>query len=222
MELNHRFVVPATLDHAWAVFNRLELIAPCYPGATVSGVTGDDYVGALKVKLGPFPLAFAGTARVVHRDARHHRLRIEASGIDRRGSGDADAKITMTFHGGGTTTDIHVLTELKITGRPAQLGASVVNGVSNRLLDQFVSCIGAKLEAGLEVPALAEVASGGPAGPGPAAAAKTFTPVSNLSQPDVHVVTSVLSSTMRHYGPQIAGGLVLLGITLRLVKRWRR
>ena len=40
MNLTHRFSVPAPLDAAWAAFSRLDLIAPCFPGATVTEVDG--------------------------------------------------------------------------------------------------------------------------------------------------------------------------------------
>ena len=62
MNLTHRFSVPAKLDAAWAAFSRLDQIAPCFPGATITEVDGRDYAGFVKIKFGPIPLVYNGTA----------------------------------------------------------------------------------------------------------------------------------------------------------------
>ena len=148
MQLTHRFSVPADLETAWAAFSRLEQIAPCFPGATVTSVSGRDYGGFVKIKFGPIPLVYNGSAQITELDRRARRMVFKAIGHDRRGNGSATSEVTVTFTETGTITDVLVITELSITGRPAQFGGAVISDVSDRLLDLFVNCISARFRAG--------------------------------------------------------------------------
>ena len=63
MELTHRFTVPAPVGETWSHFNDIAGVAGCFPGATVTGVEGDEFTGTCKVKLGPIALTYAGTGK---------------------------------------------------------------------------------------------------------------------------------------------------------------
>ena len=91
VELTHQFTVPAPIDDAWAAFNDLERIAPCFPGAALTSYDGEEFDGLVKVKLGPISLQYTGTGRFVERDEAAHRAVIEAKGKDKRGNGTAAA-----------------------------------------------------------------------------------------------------------------------------------
>jgi carbon monoxide dehydrogenase subunit G len=141
MDLSHRFSVPAPIDEAWNAFNNLEGLAPCFPGATVTSVDGDEFTGSVKIKLGPIALVYNGSGRYVERNDAERRVVIEARGKDKRGNGTATATVTASFAESGEQTDIEVLTDLAITGKPAQFGRGVISDVSDKLLEQFVSCV---------------------------------------------------------------------------------
>jgi carbon monoxide dehydrogenase subunit G len=141
MDLTHRFSVPAQMDEAWNAFNDLEGLAPCFPGATISSVEGDEFSGSVKIKLGPIALVYNGSGRYVERNDAERRVVIEARGKDKRGNGTATAKVTAKFAGSGDQTQIEVFTDLAITGKPAQFGRGVISDVSDKLLNQFVSCV---------------------------------------------------------------------------------
>ena len=165
MRLTHTLELPAPVDRTFDVFSRLDLLAPCFPGASVWGRDGDVYHGAVKIKFGPFPLVFEGTARVVRVDMAQRRVVVKANARDRRGAAAGAATVTATFRPTGPTTGsdrtvVEVGTELDLTGRPAQLGTGAITSVSDRLKDQFAGCIAAKLAAGLAVSMPAE--AGGP------------------------------------------------------------
>jgi uncharacterized protein len=53
MELVHEFSVPVPVEQAWQVLTDVERIAPCLPGAELTGVDGDAYRGQVKIKVGP-------------------------------------------------------------------------------------------------------------------------------------------------------------------------
>jgi carbon monoxide dehydrogenase subunit G len=141
MDLTHRFSVPAQMDEAWNAFNDLEGLAPCFPGATISSVEGDEFSGSVKIKLGPIALVYNGSGRYVERNDAERRVVIEARGKDKRGNGTATATVTAKFAGNGDQTQIEVFTDLAITGKPAQFGRGVISDVSDKLLNQFVSCV---------------------------------------------------------------------------------
>lgn len=152
MDLSHRFRVPASVEEAWTAFNHLDRIAPCFPGATITTVSGDDFEGSMKVKLGPVALVYNGSGRFVERDPDAHRVVIEAQGQDRRGNGTATARVTASFAGDEKSTDVEVRTALDITGKPAQFGPGVISDASEKLLNQFASNVSGRLAEGLGTP----------------------------------------------------------------------
>jgi uncharacterized protein len=149
MDLTHRFSVPAHIDEAWNAFNNLEGLAPCFPGATIDSIEGDEFTGSVKIKLGPVALVYNGSGRYVERNDADRRVVIEARGKDKRGNGTATAIITASFAESGEQTDVEVLTDLAITGKPAQFGRGVISDVSDKLLDQFLACVSGRFTEGL-------------------------------------------------------------------------
>src|SRR6187200_311457 len=175
MDLTHRFSVPAGMDEAWNAFNNLEVLAPCFPGATITSVEGDEFAGSVKIKLGPIALLYNGSGRYVERNDADRRVVIEARGKDKRGNGTATATVTASFAESGTQTDVEVLTDLVITGKPAQFGRGVISDVSDKLLDQFVSCVSERFADGLGADGL------GAAGLGAVGAEPSASPVGAAS-----------------------------------------
>jgi carbon monoxide dehydrogenase subunit G len=160
MQLTHDFTVPATLDETWAALNDIAGVAGCFPGATVTGVEGDAFEGSCKVKLGPIALVYNGAGAFVEKDEENHRLKLEAKGKDKRGNGTAGADVLATMAEVADGTRVTVVTELNITGKPAQFGRGVMQDVSDKLLAQFVDCLSQRLSG----PPAAEGAEEDPAG----------------------------------------------------------
>jgi uncharacterized protein len=148
VELHHTFTVQASVPDTWATFQDIESVAGCFPGATVTEVSGDDFKGSCKVKLGPIALVYSGSGTFLEKDESAHRFVIEAKGKDKRGNGTAGATVTATFaEEGPDATTVDVVTDLAITGKPAQFGRGVIEDVSNKLLQQFVTCLQSKVGA---------------------------------------------------------------------------
>ena len=141
MELEHQFTVPVPVDRAWEVLLDVEKIAPCMPGAVVDSVDGDSFTGQVKVKVGPITVAYAGKASFLEKDATAHRAVVEAKGRETRGSGTAAATVTASMADEGGSARVTVVTDLAITGRPAQFGRGVLNDVGNKLIGQFADCL---------------------------------------------------------------------------------
>jgi carbon monoxide dehydrogenase subunit G len=142
MRLEHSFTVPAPIEEAWTTFNDLERVVPCFPGATLTTFDSDEFVGSVKVKLGPVSLQYNGTGTFVERDPATHHAVVEAKGKDRRGNGTATARVTAQLTASGESeTAVKVETDLTVTGRPAQFGRGLMQEVSDKLLGQFVDCL---------------------------------------------------------------------------------
>ena len=138
MELVHEFSVPVPVEQAWQVLTDVERIAPCLPGAELTGSDGDSYQGQVKVRVGPITAKYRGTASFAEKDVSNHRVVLKASGRDTRGQGTASATVTAVMVPDGGTTAVSIVTDLSITGRVAQFGRGVMGDVSARLLGQFV------------------------------------------------------------------------------------
>ena len=172
MDLRHEFTVPAPIDETWSAFNDIESVAGCFPGAKVTSVEGDTFTGSCKVKLGPIALIYNGTGTFVEKDESEHRMVINAKGKDKRGNGTAGAHVTATMTEEGTSTRVEVLTDLNITGKPAQFGRGVMEDVSNKLLGQFTACLEQKVG---DSPETAATESTAPETTAPAAAVEEAT-----------------------------------------------
>lgn len=123
----------------------LELIAPCMPGAQLTGVSDGVYTGKVKIRVGPVSAEYAGTAQFTEKDDASHRAVIDARGRDSRGQGNANAVISAQLRAEGASTLVTVSTDLAIAGRLAQFGSGMIKEVSARLLGQFVQCLEEKL-----------------------------------------------------------------------------
>ncbi len=170
MQLENSFTVPVPVDEAWRVLLDIERIAPCMPGAVLDSVTGDEFTGRVKVKLGVITMTYQGKASFVEKDEAAHRAVIDARGRDQRGNGTAAAVVTATLAGEGDSTRVDVVTDLNITGRPAQFGRGVMTDVGNKLLGQFADSLAAQLGAGDEPAAQAPASPASAPATAPAAA----------------------------------------------------
>ena len=147
MKIANQFTVSAPIDQAWDVLCDLEQVIPLMPGAQLTGHEGDDYLGKVKVKVGPVTSEFSGKVRFVELDRDAHRAVIDAKGKESRGTGNAAATVTAQLNEDGERTSVTVDTDLKIVGKLAQFGSGMLQQVSEKLLGQFVESLEAELAA---------------------------------------------------------------------------
>ena len=137
MEFTHEFTVPADVETTWRTLTDLERVAPCLPGAQFDEVEDGVHRGRVKIKVGPVAMTYQGTAELVEADDRAKRARIDARGREARGSGTASADVLATLAAGSTGTTVRVVTDLQVTGKPAQFGRGVMQDVGTKVIDQF-------------------------------------------------------------------------------------
>ncbi|MCX4515492.1 SRPBCC family protein [Streptomyces sp. NBC_01619] len=225
MELRHEFTVPVPVEEAWRALLDIERVAPCMPGATVEEYDGETINGTVKVKVGPITLTYRGTAVFDEKDETARRMVLTAGGKEVRGQGTARATVTATLTGAGEGTAVSVLTDLTVTGRPAQFGRGVMAEVGDKLIGRFADCLSDNL-AGTSVAKTTgnEAATGEPTATGePAAAAaaggttKATARATGTAEPIDLVRTAGLPVAKRLAAAALVAGIVaaLVAVILR-------
>lgn len=176
MDFTNEFRVSLPPDQAWALLTDVERIAPCMPGAQLTGRDGDTYNGLVKVKVGPVTVQYKGTAAFEEQDAASRTAVLRARGRDARGQGNADARITARLVPEGEATMVTVETRLTVTGKVAQFGKGMIEEVSRKLLGQFVEALERQLAQERAPEPAAVGGSGGDATEPSAAAPAPSTP----------------------------------------------
>ena len=148
MKIANEFTVSVPIERAWEVLTDMEQVIPLMPGAQLVGHEGDDFLGKVKVKVGPVTSEFSGKAHFVERDETAHRALIDGRGKEARGTGNAAATVVLQLHEAGDRTRVTVDTDLKVVGKLAQFGSGMLQQVSEKLLGQFVDSLEAKLAEG--------------------------------------------------------------------------
>jgi uncharacterized protein len=164
VKLEQSFEVSAPLEQVWSALIDVERVAPCLPGAAVTGRNDDgSYNGTFSVKIGPTSASYSGRLEMREVDAEAHRATMYANGSDKRGQGGATANIVSSVEPiGAGRTRVDVDTDYRITGRLARFGrGGMIEDISEKLLRQFASCLQTTLAA--------EPAAAGPPAREPAA-----------------------------------------------------
>jgi len=210
MKIDHEFTVSVPVQRAWEVLTDLPGIAPCLPGARLTGVDGDVYSGEVTVKVGPVTSHYAGTARFVEKDDAAHHAVIDAKGKDSRGSGYASATIDAQLRPDGDRTVVSVSTELAISGKVAQFGRGMITEISEKLMDQFVD----NLETRLLVP-------GGAPEPSTASApdASGAAPAPPVEQQPLDLMSVAGGSVSKRLVPVLVIVVLLVGLVAYLLTR---
>jgi uncharacterized protein len=153
MKLEQSFDVKAPIDRVWSALVDVEHVAPCLPGAQVTGRNDDgSYNGSFSVKIGPTVAAYSGKLEMRDVDEQSHTATMYANGTDKRGQGGAKATIVSRLQAVDGVTHVEVDTDYTITGRLARFGrGGMIEDISHRLLKEFAARLQASLEEGAEV-----------------------------------------------------------------------
>jgi carbon monoxide dehydrogenase subunit G len=128
------------VEKAWPILLDLRKVAPCMPGAAIESGGDTDYVGRMKVKLGPIEMTYKGDLRFLERDDEAHRVKVEGIANELRGGGNAKAMITMQTSAitqGECSVAIDV--DYSLSGRAAQFGSGMIDEIGGKLMKEFVT-----------------------------------------------------------------------------------
>jgi len=222
MEIVNSFKVPVGIDQAFELLTDLERIAPCLPGATLTGIEGEEYQGKVRVKVGPITVTYQGVASFVSKDPVTHTAVLKAEGREVRGQGNASALVTAELLESGGGTEVTVSVDLTITGRVAQFGRGVLGEVSEKLMGQFAANLEAMIGEGEQAPAEGAIseASGGSSSNGVSASAvASATYGEEQGGRDLNGLALLAKPVAKRVAPLVALGVV---VAILMRRRGRR
>jgi hypothetical protein len=162
VKLDKKYPIAATVEQAWTVLADVNATAVCMPGAQITEqVDATHYKGAVKSKVGPATMSFAGTIEVLELEPSTRTLRMLGAGADKAGSSasmDLTARV-VPADGGGSTLEGEAV--IKVNGKLAQFGSRLLVPVADAMLAQFADRFRAAAAA---VPVAADAGTAAAAG----------------------------------------------------------
>ena len=148
MQITEVITVHRDPDAVWELFNDVEGLSQCLPGAELTEDKGEgNYAGRVVVKLGPLTATFEGEAKVEADDAARSGI-VNGRGVDRRGGSRGQVKVEYRLEEVSDGTKVSVDADVHLSGAAAQFGrVGLINEMSGRLINEFVECLEAKLAA---------------------------------------------------------------------------
>lgn len=148
MLIENDFAVAAPPDEVYRTMLDVERVAPCIPGAEVAGVRDDGaYDAQVTVKIGPVTMSYRGSVAIVEHDDAARTATMRAKAAEARGQGTAQATMAMAVRPGDTGSQVHVSTDLLVTGRVAQMGRGIMEDVATRMIGDMARCLEQRLAA---------------------------------------------------------------------------
>lgn len=157
MQITDVIIVKRDPESVWELFQDIEGLSQCLPGAELTEDKGGGaYGGKVVVKLGPMTATFEGEATVVT-DHEARTGEVNGRGVDRRGGSRGQVKVHYAVDAHEDGSQVTLDAAVTLSGAAAQFGRTgIIKEMSNRLLGSFVECVEAKLAA-VSVEAAAEV-----------------------------------------------------------------
>ncbi|HMF91773.1 MAG TPA: SRPBCC family protein [Candidatus Angelobacter sp.] len=147
VKVEKTFQVQEPVEKVWAFLSDPRQVVTCVPGAQITEQVDErNYKGAISVKVGPSVTDYKGSVEIVRFDPAAHEIEILGKGQDVRGKGSASMKMTGKLRALENGTEVVSVSELNVVGILAQMGARVINEVSNILFEQFTDCFRRKLQ----------------------------------------------------------------------------
>ncbi len=156
--IENDFDVAASPDDTYALMTDVERVAPCIPGATITGKRDDGGFDALvTMKMGPMSLTYKGVIEIVEQDDAAKTAVMRAKATEAKGQGTAQATLTMDISdAGGGKTNVKVGSDILVTGRVAQMGRGIMTDVAGKMIGEMAKAMEATLVAGAEAKARGE------------------------------------------------------------------
>jgi carbon monoxide dehydrogenase subunit G len=147
IELQETFQVTAPVEEVWAFMMDPEKVAICLPGATLTEVLDQNsFLGSIKVKIGAIVARYQGKLSYTKRDKDALTTEMLAEAKEKSG-GTLNGTISVvlsSLQDGGTEAKCGASVDL--TGRIAQVGGGMIEGVSAEMIKKFVANVKLRLE----------------------------------------------------------------------------
>jgi carbon monoxide dehydrogenase subunit G len=148
IKIEKTFQVQEPLERVWRLLSDPRRVANCVPGAKITEAVDDrTYKGLIKVQVGPSVTDYKGQAHIERLDNENLEIEMVGKGQDIRGRGSASMKMTgkvRALPGGGS--EVTTVSEVNVVGILAQLGARMINEVSNKMFEEFTANLRRQLQ----------------------------------------------------------------------------
>lgn len=145
MKLVNEFVLAAPPTITWGLLTDVRTSASCIPGFELHEIDGDEFRGAMKIKVGAVTGRYEVKARFVERDEAAFRVLLHVEGSETRGQGRVNATMNASLSADSAGTNVVIETDLAVMGKVAQFGRGIIADVGNKLVKDFVACLEQRL-----------------------------------------------------------------------------
>jgi carbon monoxide dehydrogenase subunit G len=147
-KIEERFEVQAPVERVWKYLIDPARVVECLPGAELVEMKDEhNFVGAIKVKVGPLSMSYKGNAKFTEVNEQTHQVRMVGDAREVGGSGSTKVSMLSTVapsaNGG---SEVVVSAEVELVGRIVQFGRGMIEEVSRQMFRQFSTCVKGKLE----------------------------------------------------------------------------
>ena len=148
-KIEERFEVQAPVERVWKYLIDPARVVECLPGAELVEMTdAHNFVGAIKVKVGPLAMSYKGKAKFTEVNEETHQVRMVGDAREVGGSGSTKVTMLSTVAplASGGASEVVVNAEVELVGKIVQFGRGMIEEVSRQMFRQFSTCVRAKLE----------------------------------------------------------------------------
>jgi carbon monoxide dehydrogenase subunit G len=148
IRIEKTFQVQEPIESVWKFISDPRKVANCLPGAQITETVDDrTFKGVIKVQVGPSVTDYKGQVHIERLDDQQHEIELVGKGQDIRGKGSASMKMTGKVQSlPDGSTEVASVAEVNVVGLLAQLGARMIQEVSNKMFAEFTSNLRLRLE----------------------------------------------------------------------------
>ena len=148
IRIEKTFQVQEPLETVWKFIRDPRKVANCLPGAQITETLDDrTFKGVIKVQVGPSVTDYKGQVHIERLDDQQHEIELVGKGQDIRGKGSASMKMTGKVQSlPDGSTEVASIAEVNVVGLLAQMGARMIQEVSNKMFAEFTSNLRVRLE----------------------------------------------------------------------------
>ena len=147
-KIEERFEVQAPVERVWKYLIDPKRVVECLPGAELLEQQDEhNFVGAIKVKVGPLSMSYKGNAKFTEVNEQTHQVRMVGDAREVGGSGSTKVSMLSTvaaLPSGGS--EVSVVADVELVGKIVQFGRGMIEEVSRQMFRQFSNCVKQHLE----------------------------------------------------------------------------